>query len=106
MESGFLFELISLAAIEGIIVGAILGIIWTMATKALQLLLLAEFILFKWLESRNIITVDWERLSMGLFGEGSETVGEVITILESLLDMGIFTINIAIGFFIVRKLKS
>ena len=106
MDTDFILELVGFAALEGIIMGAILGIIWSMAAKTLQLFLLVQFILFKWLESRNIITVDWERLTMGLLNEGGAAVNEAITILESLLDTGVFTVNVAIGFFLVRKFKS
>lgn len=106
MDTELILELVGFAAIEGIIVGLILGIIWSMAAKFLQLFLLGEFLLLKWLESRGIVTVDWERLSMGLIDSGNNAAEEAITLLESLLDMGVFTANIAIGFFIVRKFKS
>ncbi|RJU83869.1 MAG: hypothetical protein DWB99_01340 [Candidatus Poseidoniales archaeon] len=106
MDTDFILGLVGFAALEGIIIGIILGIIWSMAAKALQLFLLVEFILFKWLESRNIITVDWNRLTLGLLNEGESSVNEAISILESLLDTGVFTINVAIGFLIVRKFKS
>ena len=62
MDTELILELVGFAAIEGIIVGLILGIIWSMAAKFLQLFLLGEFLLLKWLESRDIVTVDWERL--------------------------------------------
>jgi len=106
MDTELILELVGFAAIEGIIVGLILGIIWSMAAKFLQLFLLGEFLLLKWLESRDIVTVDWERLSMGLIDSGNNAAEEAVTLLESLLDMGVFTANIAIGFFIVRKFKS
>ena len=106
MDTELILELVGFAAIEGIIVGLILGIIWSMAAKFLQLFLLGEFLLLKWLESRDIVTVDWERLSMGLIDSSNNAAEEAVTLLESLLDMGVFTANIAIGFFIVRKFKS
>ena len=106
MDTELILELVGFAAIEGIIVGLILGIIWSMAAKFLQLFLLGEFLILKWLESRDIITVDWERLSMGLIDGGSNAAEEAVTLLESLLDMSVFTANIAIGFYIVRKFKS
>ena len=106
MDTELILELVGFAAIEGIIVGLILGIIWSMAAKFLQLFLLGEFLLLKWLESRDIVTVDWERLSMGLIDSGNNAAEEAVTLLESLLDMSVFTANIAIGFFIVRKFKS
>ena len=106
MDTELILELIGFAAIEGIIVGLILGIIWSMAAKFLQLFLLGEFLLLKWLESRDIVIVDWGRLSMGLIEGGSNAAEGAVTLLESLLDMSVFTANIAIGFFIVRKFKS
>ena len=52
MDSEFWLELLGAAAIEGVLLGAVLGLIWAMATKALQWFLLGQFILMKWLESR------------------------------------------------------
>jgi len=42
MDLEFWFELLGTAAVEGVILGAVLGLIWAMATKALQWFLLLQ----------------------------------------------------------------
>ena len=106
MDMEFWFELLGTAAIEGVILGAVLGLIWVMATKALQWFLLLQFILLKWLESRGILTVDWERLTMGLIENSGRAVDEIVSVMESVVELGMFGASVAVGFFIVHKLKS
>ena len=106
MDLEFWFELLGTAAIEGVILGAVLGLIWAMATKALQWFLLLQIILLKWLESRRIQTVDWERLTMGLMENSGRAVDEIVSVMESVVELGMFGASVAVGFFIVHKLKS
>jgi len=47
MNADMWIELLGSAAIEGIILGAILGFLWSMASKVLQWFLIGEFILLK-----------------------------------------------------------
>ena len=106
MDLEFWFELLGTAAVEGVILGAVLGLIWAMATKALQWFLLLQFILLKWLESRGILTVDWERFTMGLMENSGRAVDEIVSVMESVVELGMFGASVAVGFFIVHKLKS
>jgi hypothetical protein len=58
METSAWVELFGSAVIEGFILGALLALVWSMATKVLQWFLIGQFVLLKWLESRDIVTVD------------------------------------------------
>ena len=106
MEFEVWFDILSSAAIEGIIFGAILGLLWSMGSKALQWFLIGEFILLKWLESRNILIVDWERLTLGIVENGNKALDEVLTLAQSFVDLGAFGASTAIGFFLVQKIRS
>ncbi len=61
-----------------------------MASKVLQWFLIGEFILLKWLESRGILVVDWERLTLGLVENGNKALEEAVTLLESFVELGTF----------------
>jgi|TARA_B110000459_G_scaffold203845_1_gene262179 uncharacterized membrane protein (Fun14 family) len=106
MNADMWIELLGSAAIEGIILGAILGFLWSMASKVLQWFLIGEFILLKWLESRGILVVDWERLTLGLVENGNKALEEAVTLLESFVELGTFGASFVVGFWIVNKLKA
>ena len=106
METEFWFDILSSAAIEGIIFGAGLGLLWSMASKAVQWFLIGEFILLKWLESRNILVVDWERLTLGIVENSNRALDEVLTLAQSFVELSAFGASTAIGFFIVHKIRS
>ena len=106
MDTDFWFNILSSAAIEGIIFGAVLGLLWSMGSKALQWFLIGEFILLKWLESRNILIVDWERLTLGIVENGNRALDEALTLTQSFVDLGAFGASTAIGFFLVQKIRS
>ena len=106
MDTDFWFNILSSAAIEGIIFGAVLGLLWSMGSKALQWFLIGEFILLKWLESRNILIVDWERLTLGIVENGNRALDEALTLAQSFVDLGAFGAITAIGFFLVQKIRS
>lgn len=94
------------AAIEGVILGAVIAYIWSMATKILQCLLLGEIILLKWLESRDIIVVNWERLTLGLLENGTIVAQEALTIIESVIELSSYGLSFILGFILVRKIKG
>ena len=75
METSAWVELFGSAVIEGFILGALLALVWSMATKVLQWFLIGQFVLLKWLESRDIVTVDWERLTLGLIENSTHPRG-------------------------------
>jgi len=99
-------ELLGSAAIEGVLLGAILALIWSMAAKFLQWFLIGEIIVLKWLESRDIVVVDWERLTLGIAGNSTVFAQEALTLLESTIELGAYGLSITAGFMLVRKIKS
>ena len=106
MQTDFWFDILSSAAIEGILFGAVLGLLWSMGSKVVQWFLIGEFILLKWLESRNILVVDWERLTLGIVENSNRAFDEVLTLAQSFADLGAFGASTAIGFFLVKKIRS
>ena len=40
---------------QGLIIGIIIGAVFQLASKAIRLILIVQFITIKWLEARNII---------------------------------------------------
>ena len=92
--------------LQGFILGVLFGVIFQFSSKYIQMFLLIEFILFKWLEARNIIIVDWNRMTFGLL-EGPELlIGQAQTLFDSLVEMGIFGVSLVAGFLIGRRLKK
>ena len=106
MEAEFWFDVLGAAAIEGLIFGAVLGLLWSMGSKAVQWFLIGEFILLKWLESRGILIVDWERLTLGIVENGSRALEESLTFAQSFVDLGAFGASAPIGFYLVQKIRS
>jgi uncharacterized membrane protein (Fun14 family) len=106
METSAWVELFGSAVIEGFILGALLALVWSMATKVLQWFLIGQFVLLKWLESRDIVTVDWERLTLGLIENSTALTQEALTILESTLELGAYGLSIPLGFALVKKIRS
>ena len=90
----------------GALIGLTVGVLARFAVKAVQILLLIQFILLKWLEARNIIMVDWERLSMGLVEAQEIVVGQANSLVETLTEMGLFGASLAVGFFVGQKVAK
>lgn len=86
----------------GIGLGFISGYIGKKVSKLIAVLIGAELVLFKWLETRGIITVDWERLTAGLISTGSSAAQEAPSVLSSLVStLGLgasFTAGFVLGF--------
>jgi uncharacterized membrane protein (Fun14 family) len=86
----------------GVSLGFIAGYLGKKVSKLIAVLIGAELLLFAWLESRGIITVDWERLTAGLISTGSTAAQEAPGIISSLVStLGIgaaFTGGFALGF--------
>ena len=55
-------------------------------------------------EARNIIVIDYHRLTAGLLGKEDFVLRQ--TMLDSLIEMGIFGGALALGFFIGRKITK
>ncbi|WP_224449904.1 FUN14 domain-containing protein [Haloprofundus salilacus] len=87
----------------GTIIGAIVGFAAKKVAKIIAVLVGLELALFKFLESRGILTVDWDRLTAGLLKTGeSATTGAppdwVMTILSTLSISAGFTGGFLVGF--------
>lgn len=86
----------------GLSLGFIAGYLGKKVSKLIAALIGAELLLFKWLETRGIITVDWERLTAGLISTGSSAAQEAPGIISSLIStLGLgaaFTGGFALGF--------
>ena len=91
---------------QGLIIGIIIGAVFQLATKAIRLILIVQFITIKWLEARNIIVIDYHRLTAGLLGKEDFVLQEAQTMLDSLIEMGIFGGALALGFFFGRKITK
>ena len=92
--------------LQGVILGVLLGVLLQLATKLIQLFLVVQFVLFKWLEARNIIIGDWDRLTFGLLETPEIIVGQAQDLADSLIEMGVFGSSLVLGFLIGRKLKK
>tara|TARA_B100000900_G_scaffold383520_1_gene371519 strand:- start:418 stop:729 length:312 start_codon:yes stop_codon:yes gene_type:complete len=91
---------------QGLIIGITIGALFQLATKAIRLMLIIQFITIKWLEARNIIVIDYHRLTAGLLGKEDFVLQEAQTMLDSLIEMGIFGGALALGFIIGRKITK
>jgi uncharacterized membrane protein (Fun14 family) len=84
-------------------IGAIIGFAAKKIAKLIAVLVGLELALFKFLESRGILTVDWERLSGGMMkaaemGSGGAPPSWVQTILSTLSVSAGFTGGFLLGF--------
>ena len=91
---------------QGLIIGIIIGAVFQLATKAIRLILIIQFVTLKWLEARNIIVIDYHRLTAGLLGKEEFVIQEAQSMLDSLLEIGIFGVALALGFFVGRKITK
>lgn len=97
---------VSVAAFQGFIVGVITGFAFKITTSFLKWFILIEFALLKWLESRGIVAVDWERLTLGLVDIGMDAATQSQSILVSISEMGTFGLGFFAGFAAVERFKA
>ena len=74
-----------------------------MASKAVRNLLILQFIGLKYLQSRNIIIIDRNRLSNGLIGRQELSIGKAQEMIDMLIEMGIFGAALAGGFLLAQR---
>ncbi|RLM57675.1 hypothetical protein DVK02_07325 [Halobellus sp. Atlit-31R] len=88
---------------SGAVVGGIVGFAAKKVAKIVAVIVGLELALFKFLESRGILTVDWERLTSGLV-ETTQTAANgtppdwISTILSTLSVSAGFTGGFLVGF--------
>ncbi len=88
------------------IVGVVTGLVFKMATNLLKWFVLIEFALLKWLESRGIVAVDWDRLTLGLVDIGIDASAQTQSVLVSISEMGTFGLGFFAGFAAIERFKS
>ena len=93
------------SVLQGFVLGILTAFLFKIATNMIKFLIVGQFILFKWLESRNIIIVDWHRLTFGLTDETS-LVKQADSLLNSLLETGSFGIAAIVGFLLVQRFSK
>lgn len=80
---------------SGALIGAIIGFAAKKVAKVVAILVGLELAMFKFLESRGIISVDWERMSAGLVKASADAAnGAPPSWLQTLLS----TLSISAGF--------
>ena len=90
--------------VQGFIFGLLVGFVVRVASKAVRNLLILQFIGLKYLESRNIIIIDWHRLSNGLIGQQELAIGKAQEMIDTVVEMGIFGVALAAGFLLVQRI--
>lgn len=79
----------------GAVIGAIIGFAAKKIAKLIAVIAGIQLAAFKWLESRGILTVDWERLSAGFVkGATDATASTPPSWMQSILS----TLSISAGF--------
>jgi uncharacterized membrane protein (Fun14 family) len=87
----------------GALIGGLIGFAAKKVAKLIAVIIGLELALFKFLESRQILTVDWERLTAGLVGVGETAASStppswIMTILSTLSIGAGFTGGFLLGF--------
>jgi uncharacterized membrane protein (Fun14 family) len=87
----------------GAVIGAVIGFAAKKLAKVIAVIIGLELALFKFLESRQIITVDWEALTGGMIGAGEAAASGappdwIMTILSTLSVSAGFTGGFLLGF--------
>ena len=77
----------------GAVIGGVLGFATKQVAKLLAIVIGAQLMAFRYLESQEILIVDWNRLTAGLVG-AQERAHEEIHWLESMLSM----VSVGAGF--------
>ena len=88
---------------QGFVIGLLIGFVVRVASKAIRNLLILQFIGLKYLESRNIVIIDWYRLSNGLIGQQELAIGKAQEMFDTLIEMGIFGAALAGGFLLAQR---
>ncbi|MFW6385087.1 MAG: FUN14 domain-containing protein [Halodesulfurarchaeum sp.] len=80
---------------SGAVIGAIIGFAFKKVAKVIAVLVGLQLALFRWLESRGILTVQWDRLSGGLL---KATEGASASTPPSWMQSVLSTLSISAGF--------
>ena len=91
------------AAVQGLVLGIIAAFVFNFASRVIKILLVVQFIILKWLESRRIVIVDWSKISFGLIDE-TDLVQQADSLLAPLIETGSFGTAAIIGFIVTKSL--
>lgn len=88
---------------SGALIGGIIGFAAKKVAKVIAVLVGLELALFKFLESRGILSVDWEKLTAGLVRTSQDAASGappewMMTILSTLSISGGFAAGFLVGF--------
>lgn len=97
------FRQLGIEAGSGAIIGGIIGFAAKKVAKIIAVLVGLQLALFKFLESREILSVDWEKLTSGLVktSQGAAAGSPpdwIMTILSTLSISGGFAAGFLVGF--------
>jgi uncharacterized membrane protein (Fun14 family) len=97
------FQQLGIEAGSGAVIGGIVGFAAKKVAKVIAILVGLELALFKFLESRGILSVDWEKLSSGLVTTSQDAATGappdwVMSILSTLSISGGFAAGFLVGF--------
>ena len=90
--------------VQGFLIGLVIGLVVRVASKAIRNLLILQFVLLKYLESRNLLIIDWHRLTNGLIGQKELVIGQAQDLIDTVVEMGIFGAALAGGFFLAQRI--
>jgi len=90
--------------VQGFLIGLVIGLVVRVATKAIRNLLILQFVMLKYLESRNLLIIDWHRLTNGLIGQKELVIGQAQDLLDTVVEMGIFGGALAGGFLLAQRI--
>ncbi|AEN06227.1 FUN14 domain-containing protein [Halolamina sp.] len=89
------FQQLGVEAGSGAVIGGLIGFAAKKIAKVIAVLVGLQLALFKFLESREILTVDWGRLSAGIIGTSQDAAsGAPPSWMETILS----TLSISAGF--------
>ena len=96
-------SVIGSSGLQGVIVGLLSRLIVDLTTQIIKWFLLIEFLILKYLESRDIIIVDWGRLTFGLMEFNQRVSEHTISIFIAILETGAFGVGFLGGYFLSGK---
>ena len=90
--------------VQGFLIGLVVGLVVRVASKAIRNLLILQFVLLKYLESRNLLIIDWHRLTNGLIGQKELVIDQAQDLIDTVVEMGIFGAALAGGFLLAQRI--
>ena len=95
MQAGIDPQQLGLEFGSGAVIGGVIGFAAKKIAKVIAVLVGLELALFKFLESRGILTVDWDKLTSGMMGASQDAASGTP---PSWLDTILSTVSVSAGF--------